>query len=35
MTLTPLLDTYEAKIQDFEHNFETIYEEFIMLEKKF
>lgn len=35
LTLIPLLDAYEAKIQEFENGFETINEEFINLEKKY
>jgi hypothetical protein len=31
LTLIPLLDAYEAKIQEFESGFETINEEFINL----
>ena len=34
-TLMPLLEAYENKIQEFEHGFETLNEEFIALEKKF
>ena len=35
LTLIPLLDAYESKIQEFENGFETINEEFIYLEKKY
>jgi flagellar biosynthesis chaperone FliJ len=34
-TLIPLLDAYEYKIQEFEHGFETVHEEFFTLEKKY
>ena len=35
LTLIPLLDAYEAKIQEFENGFENVNEEFINLEKRY
>lgn len=35
LTLIPLLEAYESKIQEFETGFETFNEEFIILERKY